>query len=137
MRINWLNFSTRSPRQPLPVLMWPAFTATVRSEINVSIVSPLLWETETLISILISQFNRFQGFGYRPYLIQFDHNSIETPFTIPSASISLFVQNILSPTISILLAQYFQIFPPGPAVFSKTIFNKNKWDIGWPSSPIV
>ncbi len=46
IRRNWLNFATRSLRQPEPVLMWPAPVATVRSAMKVSSVSPDRWETK-------------------------------------------------------------------------------------------
>ena len=40
MRRSWLYFATRSVREGAPVLIWPAFTATARSAMVVSSVSP-------------------------------------------------------------------------------------------------
>ena len=40
MRSSWLYLAVRSPRQALPVLICPAFTATARSAIVASSVSP-------------------------------------------------------------------------------------------------
>ena len=48
IRNNWLNFATRSLRQPEPVLRCPATTATVRPAIVVSSVSPERWEMKQL-----------------------------------------------------------------------------------------
>ena len=48
IRNNWLNLATRSLRQPEPVLRCPAPTATVRSAIVVSSVSPERCEMKQL-----------------------------------------------------------------------------------------
>ena len=44
MRMSWLYFSTLSPRQGAPVLIWPVPMATLRSAMKLSTVSPLRWE---------------------------------------------------------------------------------------------
>ena len=43
MRSSWLYLATRSLRAGAPVLIWPLPTATARSAIVVSSVSPLRW----------------------------------------------------------------------------------------------
>jgi hypothetical protein len=45
IRISWLYFSTRSPRHGAPVFRWPVPSATVRSAMKLSTVSPLRCDT--------------------------------------------------------------------------------------------
>mmetsp|Transcript_17996 Transcript_17996/g.46506 ORF Transcript_17996/g.46506 Transcript_17996/m.46506 type:complete len:223 (-) Transcript_17996:737-1405(-) len=47
MRSSWLYLARRSERQGAPVFRWPVPSATVRSAMKVSSVSPERWETKT------------------------------------------------------------------------------------------
>ena len=74
MRSSWLYFATRSLRLGAPVLIWQVFSATARSAIVVSSVSPERWEVISGVACVVCHFDRFEGLRYGADLIQLDQD---------------------------------------------------------------
>src|SRR5699024_10813821 len=102
MRRSWLYLFTRSPRAGAPVLIWPAFTATDRSAIVVSSVSPLRWET---IAVKPARWARLIASRVSlrvPIWLTFTSRELSDFSSIPRARRSGLVTNRSSPTICTL-----------------------------------
>jgi hypothetical protein len=91
MRRSWLYFATRSVRAGAPVLICPAFTATARSEIVASSVSPLRWLTIVVYPDLWAS-SIVSNVSVRvPIWLTFTRMELPTPSLMPRPRISLFV----------------------------------------------
>ncbi len=79
-----MYFATRSVRDGAPVLIWPAFTATARSAIVVSSVSPERWEITVAYPAARRDLDRLQRLGQRPDLVHLDENCVPHALCDPS-----------------------------------------------------
>ena len=83
MRMSWLYFSTRSPRQGAPVLRWPVRMATVRSAMKLSTVSPERWRHHRAPARAARHLDRGYGFAYGPDLVELDQDGVGRVFLDP------------------------------------------------------
>ena len=76
MRSSWLYFATRSLRAGAPVLIWPVPSATARSAIVASSVSPERWDMTARVAVLVREPHRLDRLGQRPDLVHLDEDRV-------------------------------------------------------------
>src|SRR5208283_3240160 len=98
MRSSWLYFATRSDRERLPVLIWPALVATARSAMNASSVSPERW-------LMIERYPAFVAMRMAskvsetvPIWFSLMRMALAVPVSMPRARRVVFVTKMSSPT---------------------------------------
>ena len=101
-----MYFATRSPRAGAPLFICPAFTATARSEIVVSSVSPLRWLTIVVYPALCASSIVSKVSVSVPIWLTFTSIELPTPSSMPRVSILGFVTNRSSPTSCSLLPSF-------------------------------
>ncbi len=99
MRSSWLYLATRSLRAGAPVLIWPLPTATARSAIVVSSVSPLRWLIIVRYPLLCASATASSVSVSVPIWLTFTSSALAAPRSMPSSSRSGLVTNRSSPTI--------------------------------------
>ena len=91
--------AVRSPREGAPALIWPAFTATARSAIVVSSVSPERWLTTTPYEFSLAMRMTSSVSVSVPIWFTLTRIALPAPSSMPRSSRSGFVTNRSSPTI--------------------------------------
>src|SRR5690625_815790 len=99
MRSSWLYLLTRSPRAGAPVLIWPAFTATDRSAIVTSSVSPERWEIAVVYPLLCAREIASRVSETVPIWFSLTSSELAELSSMPLARRSGLVTNRSSPTI--------------------------------------
>src|SRR5690625_672965 len=99
MRSSWLYLLTRSPRAGAPVLIWPAFTATDRSAIVTSSVSPERWEITVVYPLVCAREIASRVSETVPIWFSLTSSELAELSSMPLARRSGLVTNRSSPTI--------------------------------------
>ena len=93
-----MYFATRSVRQGAPVLICPAFTATARSAIKVSSVSPDRWEMMVLYPLRLARSMACRVSVKVPIWLGLMRMAFPAPWSMPCCKRSKLVTNKSSPT---------------------------------------
>ena len=137
MRSSWLYFATRSVRDRLPVLIWPAFVATARSAMNVSSVSPERCEMIDAVAGHRAPCGSSSSVSVRvPIWFSLMRIALAIPSSMPRARRSGFVTKRSSPTSCTLLAELVgEELPPVPVVFGEPVLDRD--DAGTSTTSVV